>query len=691
MKIVQHIRNRTIRNIIKNTHKQCTYTTTTKIMEKPTIEDVYSKLYVSEHKLKENGTTGLYDIELLKEAEDVLKFEVIQKNKCNNLIEKIKATDVHSSDFNPDQFIDYADQLSNELCLFLDLAETIRNNHKSPKWVNTVNEAYDSLKLVMHHLNADKDLQQKIKTVNKIPTLKGEQKRVMERLMEDMEDVDGIENAEELSKVNQDLDQIQYNFVQQLQDIPSHIYIPKKGSFGFKKKKLSYRKGRELLRFSPDQIERKEVYLQLNTPSPEVKGLLKELQRTRQKKSDLLNYPTHNHLVLEQNVLTTPDEVVSFLDGVYEALQPQLEKELESYRHKRDQLDQQGLWKNGTNSDDIFVWDTEYIGAHMDHHTAASSSQCFSIHNAINGLTILCSEIFGIDLVPEPIKYGECFDPYIRKFSLQRDNNLLGHIYFDLFDRPNKPFEGVNFTIQVGRKASNQISRVVVTTSFPHKNAFPNMHSDSLTFAQLATLFHEFGHSMHAILGTTEYQVHSGFRTSVDFSEIPSHVLEHFLTNYDFVSRWAIDANNESIPRHTFYQMVASYNQDAKKILDDIIYARFDLELWNNPNDDPAHIFEQVHRHYSPFKAEYGNHFSTSSHLTNYGSMTYAYVYCQVVASQIYADQFENYAGNTNGPRYMDELLGPGGAIHSRDILMNYLGTVQPNPHQHIAFVNKFQ
>ena len=82
-----------------------------------------------------------------------------------------------------------------------------------------------------------------------------------------------------------------------------------------------------------------------------------------------------------------------------------------------------------------------------------------------------------------------------------------------------------------------------------------------LSYDQVRTMFHEFGHALNIALSSTNYQYHSCARASMDIAEIPSHFAELYLKNYDFVKRFAFKPNfdsdtNEPIDLNIFQKMV---------------------------------------------------------------------------------------------------------------------------------------
>ena len=142
--------------------------------------------------------------------------------------------------------------------------------------------------------------------------------------------------------------------------------------------------------------------------------------------------------------------------------------------------------------------------------------------------------VFGIRLVPQQLGKHEGWAPGVRKSAATHETEgLVGTLYLDLAHRPHKHTNAATFMIRCGRRLTGntyQLPIVALLCNFP---------GTSLTLQEFEVLCHEFGHVMHALLSRTEFQHVSGTRGPPDFTEIPSHLFEHYATNYDFLQTFA--------------------------------------------------------------------------------------------------------------------------------------------------------
>jgi len=183
---------------------------------------------------------------------------------------------------------------------------------------------------------------------------------------------------------------------------------------------------------------------------------------------------------------------------------------------------------------------------------------CFSLENVLHGLYLLMKEKFGCECKIKTVildaKTGEVlderFDSSFTKFCLDHINNPEykdqvvyfvidiennGTIIMDLFGRPSKFNKyQVSTLTEVGSTRLDGQKPVAYIVDGMEKDAL------LLGFAQVKTIFHEFGHALNIALSNTKYQYHSCARASMDIAEIPSHFAELYLKDYSFVSKFAI-------------------------------------------------------------------------------------------------------------------------------------------------------
>ncbi|HMB62080.1 MAG TPA: M3 family metallopeptidase, partial [Eudoraea sp.] len=241
----------------------------------------------------------------------------------------------------------------------------------------------------------------------------------------------------------------------------------------------------------------------------------------RYERAILLGYKTHAHFVLEERMAETPDKVYSFLSELLEKAKPAAVeefRELEQFARELDGLEQLQKWDGAYYSEKLkqnrFNLDDEKLKPY------------FKLENVISGVFRVAEKLFGL-------KFEEVFDVdiYHEEVKTYRVMDLNGD-FISLFYADFHPRKGkrggawmTSYKPQYREGSQNvrpHISNVCnFTPSTPSK---PSL----LTFNEVTTLFHEFGHGLHGMLADTTYPSLSGTSVYWDFVELPSQVMENW-------------------------------------------------------------------------------------------------------------------------------------------------------------------
>ena len=243
--------------------------------------------------------------------------------------------------------------------------------------------------------------------------------------------------------------------------------------------------------------------------------------KLRYKRANLLSYATHAHFVLEERMAETPEKVSSFLNELSEKVIAVAElefNELESFAKELDGIDKLEKWDSAYYSEKLkqklFGLDDEKLKPY------------FKLENVINGVFKVAEKLFGlqfkevfdIDKYHEEVKTYNVYD---------KSENFVALFYADFHPRVGK-MGGAWMTsfksqyIKDNKNIRPHISNVCNFTK-PTKSK-PSL----LSFNEVTTLFHEFGHSLHGILANTYYPGLSGTSVYWDFVELPSQILENW-------------------------------------------------------------------------------------------------------------------------------------------------------------------
>lgn len=241
----------------------------------------------------------------------------------------------------------------------------------------------------------------------------------------------------------------------------------------------------------------------------------------RHQRAQLLGYKSHAHFVLEERMAKTPQKVQSFLDELLEKAKPAAQKEfdeLAGFAKKLDGIEQLQKWDSAFYAEKLkqqkFSLDDEKLKPY------------FKLENVIDGVFTVAKKLFGLQF-----KIDNDIDKYHHDVKTYRvtdaEGALVAIFYADFHPRPGKR-QGAWMTSYKPQQKFHGINdrpHVSIVCNFTKPTATkPSL----LTFNEVTTLFHEFGHALHGMLANTTYKSLSGTNVYWDFVELPSQILENW-------------------------------------------------------------------------------------------------------------------------------------------------------------------
>ncbi|NXJ04839.1 MIPEP peptidase, partial [Odontophorus gujanensis] len=436
------------------------------------------------------------------------------------------------------------DQLSDALCRVADLADFVKIAHPDVAFREAAEEACRNISTMVEKLNTDVELCQSLRQLLAdevvMNSLDPETRRVAELFMFDFE-ISGIHLDEEKRKkavnlnvrildlCNEFLIGTQLPIKIDKHILPEHIWhnFTAEGN---------YLQVAGLHADCPDDLVREAAYKIFLYPNAEQLSCLEELLASRNSLAQLVGYDTFAHRALQGTMAKNPETVAQFLEKLSDQLSERTQKDFEMMTKVKMKLNPQ--------NSKLMPWDHPYYSGVLraERYNIDPGLYCpfFSLGACMEGLNSLFSQLLGISLYAEQTQRGEVWSEDVRKLAVVHEKEgLLGYIYCDFFQRPDKPHQDCHFTVRGGRLRENgeyQLPVVVLMLSLPHstKNT-PTLLSPGM----MENLFHEMGHAMHSMLGRTRYQHVTGTRCPTDFAEVPSILMEYFANDYRVVNQFA--------------------------------------------------------------------------------------------------------------------------------------------------------
>ncbi|WP_334126812.1 M3 family metallopeptidase [Empedobacter brevis] len=248
---------------------------------------------------------------------------------------------------------------------------------------------------------------------------------------------------------------------------------------------------------------------------------VKNIVRLRHERAKILGYKTHADYVLEERMAKTPVTVLDFLHDLLTKAKPFAEKEIKELANFAKITDGIEILQR---------WDHAYYAEKLKQKKFSLSDEelkpYFQLDNVVQGAFEVATKLYGITF--KEIDYIDKYNDDVTTYEvLDQDNNFLSLLYTDFFPRAGKRPGAwmTSFREASNVNGHNKRPHVSIVCNFtkPTKDT-PSL----LTFQEVTTLFHEFGHALHGMLPNTTYESLSGTNVYWDFVELPSQFYENF-------------------------------------------------------------------------------------------------------------------------------------------------------------------
>lgn len=410
-------------------------------------------------------------------------------------------------------------------------------------------------------------------------------------------------------------------------------------------------------------------------------AIVLELAILRFKRAQLLGYETHAHFVLEQRMAKTPTQVNNFLEDLLNKAKPAATKEFEelsNFAKEQDQIDQ------------LQKWDAAYYAEKLKQKKFDLNEEelkpYFELSNVIKGVFTIAGKLF--DLKFEEVDDIDVYHEEVKTYRVTNtEGNFIAVFYADFHPRPGKR-DGAWMTVYKNQQITageNSRPHISIVCNFTRPTATkPSL----LTFNEVTTLFHEFGHALHGMLANTTYASLSGTSVYWDFVELPSQLLENWCYEEEALALFAKHyQTGEVIPMHLVEKIKASSNfQEGMQTLRQLSFGRLDM-AWHGI--DPTSITDVKSHEINAFKGTKfypdvsENCMSTAfSHIFQggYSSGYYSYKWAEVLDADAFAYFKEKGIFNKEvAASFKATVLSQGGTIAPMELYKKFRGQ-EPKP-----------
>jgi oligopeptidase A len=416
--------------------------------------------------------------------------------------------------------------------------------------------------------------------------------------------------------------------------------------------------------------------------------LMERILQLRQEKSNLLGYNSYAEVSLARKMAPGVEAVEKLLqelrDESYDAAVRELE-ELKAFA-KTDDLKQ---W-------DVAYWSEKQREAKFDFN-AEELRPYFPLPRVLEGLFGLAKRIFGVTIVPADGK-APVWQEDVRYFQVNNEAGdairealpkEIAYFYLDPYSRPAEKRGGAWMDDCIGR--SKMIEGIRLPVAYLVCNQTPPVDGKPslMTFDEVNTLFHEFGHGLQHMLTKVDYAGAAGINNvEWDAVELPSQFMENWC--YDRATLFGMAKHYETgepLPEHYYQKLLAAKNyMSGSAMLRQLHFSLVDIELHHRyqpgKGETPNQVRDRIAKTTTvipplpedSFLCSFGHIFAGG-----YAAGYYSYKWAEVLSADAFAAFEEAGLDNeeavtSTGKRFRDTVLGLGGSLHPMEVFKAFRG-----------------
>lgn len=430
--------------------------------------------------------------------------------------------------------------------------------------------------------------------------------------------------------------------------------------------------------YASDDELRKQLYIAFRSRGglPN-EAILHDILKLRAEKASLLGYANWADYITADKMIGSGERAAEFIDKVWKLAAPRAEQDYQELLRQLQLVapsaSEVGDWQK--------TWLENLVKKQRYEVDAGEVRQYFPYARVLTGLLEITAEIF--DLTYVPAEDAERWHASVLAYDVVRGTTKLGRIHLDMHPRDGKYKHAAQFPLKDGVRGV-QLPEGVLVCNFP----LPELGSPGrpasaglMEHDDVVTMFHEFGHLMHHVLGGHQTWItQSGVATEWDFVEAPSQMFEEWAWSYETLSRFARHhETGEVIPRSVVDKMRRADKFGlGTATVQQIFYASISLGFHRADPDQLDQLTEvrRLQKRYTPFAYVPGTRFHASfGHLVGYSAMYYTYLWSLVIAKDLLTPfQARGLMSTDVTYAYRDKVLVPGGCRDAAELVRDFLG-----------------
>ncbi|MDD2938601.1 MAG: M3 family metallopeptidase [Proteiniphilum sp.] len=319
--------------------------------------------------------------------------------------------------------------------------------------------------------------------------------------------------------------------------------------------------------------------------------LVRKIVTLRLQIANLLGYESYAQYVLKNRMAKNATGVFGLLDRLADAFGEVARNEVKAVAAFATEEEGKPI--------DLQPWDWSFYADKLkDDHYGVNDEMTrpyFELENVKKGVFGLATELYGLQFVPNP--NIQVYHPEVEAFDvLDEQGNFLSVLYTDFHPRDGKRSGAwmTSFKNQYIKEGVDSRPHVTIVMNFTR----PTENKPALlTFDEVETFLHEFGHALHGMLARSTYPTLSGTSVYRDFVELPSHIMENWLTEKEYLDRFAFHyETGEKMPDTLLQKIIDASNYNVGYLtLRQLSFGYLDM-AWHSltePYNGDVRSFEQ--------------------------------------------------------------------------------------------------
>ncbi len=421
-------------------------------------------------------------------------------------------------------------------------------------------------------------------------------------------------------------------------------------------------------------------------------NLIKELLSLKQQKAELLGYKNYADYVLEERMAKSPAKVIDFLNELLTKAQPYAAREIEELKAlaKADGIDEMQAYDHAFYAEKLRKAKYDLNDEELKPY--------FPLNQVQDAVFGLAHTLFGLnfkerDDIPKYHEEVKVYEVWEGENHLSNENQpeaksqepgaFKALLYVDYFPRKGKRAGAwmTSYKSQYQKDGENSRPHISIVCNFskPTKDT-PSL----LTFQEVTTLFHEFGHALHGMLADTQYPTLSGTSVKWDFVELPSQFLENFCYEPEFLKTFARHyTTGEVLPDEKIEKIAQSKNfMEGYQTLRQIGFGLLDMNYHTKVGELESKSVKEFEDEYTKAAQLYPAHPETAmspsfSHIFQggYSAGYYSYKWAEVLDADAFQYFKENGIFNPEIAAKYKVLLSSGGTKDPMELYKSFRGS----------------